>query len=59
MRKYFLDWLRVAAFGVLILAIRRRDQLVTQPPADAAVGVGDELVAFGTSAQLRALESAS
>jgi voltage-gated potassium channel len=45
--------------GVLILAIRRQAQLVTQPPSDAAVGVGDELVAFGTSAQLRALEAAS
>ena len=45
--------------GVLILAIRRQAQLVTQPPADATVGAGDELVAFGTSAQLRALESAS
>ena len=45
--------------GVLILAIRREEHLVTQPPADAAFGVGDELVAFGTSAQLRALESAS
>jgi voltage-gated potassium channel len=45
--------------GVLILAIRRQSQLVTQPPGDAAMGVGDELVAFGTSAQLRALESAS
>lgn len=45
--------------GVLILAIRRQAQLVTQPPWDAAVGVGDELVAFGTSAQLRALEAAS
>jgi voltage-gated potassium channel len=47
--------------GVLILAIRRRSQaqLVTQPPADAEVGAGDELVAFGTSAQLRALEGAS
>jgi voltage-gated potassium channel len=45
--------------GVLILAIRRQAQLVTQPPADTAVGIGDELVAFGTSAQLRALESVS
>jgi voltage-gated potassium channel len=45
--------------GVLILAIRRQAQLVTQPPSDAAVDVGDELVAFGTSAQLRALEAAS
>src|SRR3954454_170922 len=45
--------------GVLILAIRRQSQLVTQPPADLAVGVGDELVAFGTSAQLRALEAGS
>lgn len=50
---------RDIAPGVLILAIRRQANLVTQPPADAAVGVGDELVAFGTSAQLRALESAS
>jgi voltage-gated potassium channel len=50
---------QVIAPGVLILAIRRQAQLVTQPPSDAAVGVGDELVAFGTSAQLRALESAS
>jgi voltage-gated potassium channel len=45
--------------GVLILAIRRRDKLVTQPSDDTAVAVGDELVAFGTSAQLRALESTS
>lgn len=45
--------------GVLILAIRRHEKLMTQPPADTVVGVGDELVAFGTSAQLRALESAS
>jgi voltage-gated potassium channel len=45
--------------GVLILAIRRRDKLVTQPPADTVVDAGDELVAFGTSAQLRALETAS
>jgi voltage-gated potassium channel len=45
--------------GVLILAIRRKEALVTQPPADTAVGVGDELVAFGTSSQLRTLESAS
>src|SRR5688572_753789 len=45
--------------GVLILAIRRQSQLVTQPPSDEAFGAGDELVAFGTSAQLRALESAS
>jgi voltage-gated potassium channel len=45
--------------GVLILAIRRRDKLVTQPSGDTAVAVGDELVAFGTSAQLRALESTS
>jgi voltage-gated potassium channel len=45
--------------GVLILAIRRQAQLVTQPPAETAVGIGDELVAFGTSAQLRALESVS
>jgi voltage-gated potassium channel len=45
--------------GVLILAIRRHDNLVTQPSGDTAVAVGDELVAFGTSAQLRALESTS
>ena len=45
--------------GVLVLAIRRAATLITQPPADTIFGVGDELVAFGTSAQLRALESAS
>lgn len=45
--------------GVLILAIRRQAQLVTQPPAETAVGIGDELVAFGTSAQLQALETVS
>jgi voltage-gated potassium channel len=45
--------------GVTILAIRRQLQLVTQPTADVPVGVGDELVAIGSSAQLRALEAAS
>lgn len=45
--------------GVTILAIRRQLQLVTQPTSDVEVTVGDELVAFGSSAQLRALESAS
>jgi uncharacterized protein with PhoU and TrkA domain len=43
--------------GVLILAIRRQAELFTQPGADLAVGIGDELVAFGTSAQLQALEA--
>lgn len=45
--------------GVLILAIRRQAQLLTQPASDVALAVGDELVAFGTSAQLRALEATS
>jgi voltage-gated potassium channel len=44
--------------GVLILAIRRQAQLFTQPEADVAVNAGDELVAFGTSAQLQAMEAA-
>jgi len=45
--------------GVLILAMRRTATLMTQPPADTIFDVGDELVAFGTSAQLRALEASS
>ncbi|MCC7367273.1 MAG: potassium channel protein [Chloroflexi bacterium] len=45
--------------GITILAIRRRLQLVTQPPPDAKVGAGDDLVAIGTSAQLEALEAVS
>ncbi|MGE3907988.1 MAG: TrkA family potassium uptake protein [Chloroflexota bacterium] len=43
--------------GVLILAISRDARLMTQPQADVVIHMGDELVAFGTSAQLRALES--
>jgi voltage-gated potassium channel len=45
--------------GVTILAIRRKLLLLTQPQAEEQVGVGDELVAIGSSAQLRALEAAS
>lgn len=45
--------------GAIVLAIRRASTLLTQPPAQTILGVGDELVAFGTSAQLRALETAS
>lgn len=45
--------------GVLILAIRRDANLITQPPADTDLRLGDELVAFGTSSQLQALERAS
>ena len=50
---------QTVAPGVLILAIRRRSELMTQPQAEVVIGVGDELVAFGTSAQLRGLEAAS
>ena len=45
--------------GVLILAVRRDANLITQPPADTDLRLGDELIAFGTSAQLRQLEGAS
>jgi voltage-gated potassium channel len=45
--------------GVQILAIRRDAQLITQPPDDMDLHIGDELVAFGTSSQLQALERAS
>jgi voltage-gated potassium channel len=45
--------------GVRILVIRRDTQLLTRPPLDAQLAAGDELVAFGTSGQLKALEVAS
>jgi voltage-gated potassium channel len=45
--------------GVTILAIRRKLQLVTQPKAEEQIGVDDELVAIGSSAQLHLLETAS
>jgi len=45
--------------GVLILAVRRDAHLMTQPPAETDLRLGDELVAFGTSAQLQQLEGAS
>lgn len=45
--------------GVTILAIRRKLELIPQPKPDVLIGVGDDLVAIGSSAQLRALESAS
>ena len=45
--------------GVTILAIRRDQRLIAQPKDDELVSVGDDLVAIGSSAQLRALESAS
>ena len=50
---------RDVAPGVLILAIRRAANLITQPPAETDLRQGDELVAFGTSAQLQQLEHAS
>jgi voltage-gated potassium channel len=42
--------------GVTVLALRRDSRLVTQPPSDWDVRLGDELVAVGTPEQLRALE---
>jgi voltage-gated potassium channel len=45
--------------GVLILAVRRDAHLITQPPSETEFRLGDELVAFGTSAQLQQLEAAS
>jgi uncharacterized protein with PhoU and TrkA domain len=45
--------------GVLILAVRRDENLITQPPSETEFRLGDELVAFGTSTQLRQLEAAS
>ena len=42
--------------GVTVLAIRRDSRLVTQPAPETDVRLGDELVAFGTPDQLRALE---
>jgi len=50
---------RDVAPGVLILAIRRAANLITQPPEETDLRQGDELVAFGTSAQLQQLEHAS
>ena len=50
---------RDVAPGVLILAVRRDANLITQPPADTDLRLGDELVAFGTSAQLHQLETYS
>jgi uncharacterized protein with PhoU and TrkA domain len=44
--------------GVVILAVRRDKNLLTQPPAETEFRLGDELVAFGTSAQLQQLEGA-
>jgi voltage-gated potassium channel len=50
---------QIIAPGVTILAIRRDRHLIAQPEAEVLVTVGDDLVAIGSSAQLRALESAS
>lgn len=43
--------------GVAILAIKRAESLIPNPPLESAVQVGDELLAMGTRVQLRALES--
>jgi voltage-gated potassium channel len=42
--------------GVTVLAIRRDQRLVTQPDPATDIRLGDEVVAFGTPEQLRALE---
>jgi voltage-gated potassium channel len=45
--------------GVVVLAIRRDHQLVTQPTPETEINPGDELVAIGTPDQLKALEGAA
>ncbi len=45
--------------GVVVLAIRRDHQLLTQPPLDTDLRLGDEVVAIGTPDQLKALEGAA
>ncbi len=45
--------------GVTVIALRRDSHLVTQPASDMDVRQGDELVAFGTPEQLRALEGSA
>ncbi len=50
------DLQRELAPGVVVLAIRREQRLLVQPPPETSIRPGDELVAFGTPEQLRALE---
>ena len=45
--------------GVTVLAIRRKDGLLTQPPPETDIQPGDDLVAIGTPTQLQALEGAA
>jgi voltage-gated potassium channel len=45
--------------GVVVLAIGRGGRLLTQPPPETDIRRGDELVAFGTPDQLKALEGAA
>ena len=42
-----------------VLAIRRKDGLLTQPPPETDIQPGDDLVAIGTPTQLQALEGAA
>ena len=45
--------------GVTVLAIRRDQGLLTQPPPETDIRRGDELVAMGSPDQLKALEGAA
>jgi voltage-gated potassium channel len=45
--------------GAQILAVRKKnDRLVTNPPSDMTLEIGDELVVIGTREQLRVIEGA-
>jgi voltage-gated potassium channel len=45
--------------GAQILAIRKKnDRLVTSPPSEMVLEIGDELVVIGTREQLRVIEGA-
>jgi voltage-gated potassium channel len=50
------DLQRELAPGVVVVAIRREQRLLVQPPPETPIQSGDELVAFGTPEQLKALE---
>ncbi len=42
--------------GVTLMAVRKGDQLITNPPVEQKLEAGDEIVALGLSERLRALE---
>jgi monovalent cation:H+ antiporter-2, CPA2 family len=43
--------------GVSVLALRREAAILPRPPGDTAFRAGEELVAMGSAAELRALEA--